>query len=368
MHAQESVRAIGPDLTMLKYALRRLLLMVPTLFLVMTVVFAVVKLAPGNPFSFARSGAGRAAARMTPSDYEALLRRYGLDKPWYVQYGIWMKNLATGSFGESFGQRRPVVNVFLGRTFRPETGPDGHTPAVEPVIERFLESPLGATLFLNGMALLLVLAMAVPAGLRCAARPGGRFDRLSGGLMYALYALPNFWVAVLLIMLVGVHWKLLPFIGMQSDGYAALPPLGKIADLARHSALPAVCLAFGGLAYIARYTRGAVLDVLARDYIRTARAKGLRERTVLVRHGLRNALVPMLTLAGLLVPALVSGSVIIEPIFAWPGLGQLYLQSIYSRDYPVILAESLLGAVVVLVSMLVVDLAYAWADPRVRVE
>ncbi len=368
MHALEPAPGICRDLAVLKYALRRLLLMVPTLFLIMTVVFAVVKLAPGNPFSFARYGGGRAAARLNPSDYEVLLHRYGLDKPWYVQYGIWLKNLATGSFGESFGQKRPVMNVFLGRTFGPEPGSDGHTAAGEPIFERFVQSPLGATFFLNGMALLLVLALAVPAGLRSAARPGGRFDRLSGGFMYVLYALPNFWLAVLLIMLVGVHWKLLPFIGMQSDGYAALTLLGKVADLVRHSVLPALCLACGGLAYIARYTRGAVLDVLGRDFIRTARAKGLRERTVLVRHGLRNALVPMLTLAGLLVPALVSGSVIIEPIFAWPGLGQLYLQSIYSRDYPVILAESLLGAVVVLVSMLAVDLAYAWADPRVRVE
>ncbi len=353
---------------MLKVALRRLALMVPTLFLIMTVVFAVVKLAPGNPFSAVRAGGGRLGGRLNPADYRALLHRYGLDRPWYVQYGLWLKRVCTGSLGDSFAQRRPVGEVFFGTADSQDAGSPANPSGGRGPLERIVVSPVGATLFLNGLALFILLLVAVPAGLRSAAAPGGWFDRVSGVIMYVLYALPNFWLAVLLIMLVGVRWHLHPFIGMTSDGFAGLSAAGKAVDLFRHALLPAVCLACGGMAYIARYTRGTVLDVMGRDYIRTARAKGLASQTVLVKHGLRNAMVRMLTLAGLLVPALVSGSVIIEPIFAWPGLGQLYLQSIYSRDYPVILAESLLGAVVVLVSMLAVDLAYAWADPRVRVE
>lgn len=349
---------------MFNYSLRRLLMMIPTLFLITAVIFAIVKLAPGNPFSFNQSTGEAAAKRMNPADYQALLKRYGLDKPWYVQYGRWVKNLLRGSFGDSFTERRPVSEVFLGET-RVESQEGGKKSFSG---WGFLTSPLGATLFLNILALFLVAAIAVPIGIRSATGSGGWFDRLSGWLLYALYALPNFWIAVLLIILFGVTWHLLPFIGMHSDDFASLSFFGKCFDILKHSLLPAVCLAYGGLAFVARFTRGTLLDVMGRDYVRTARAKGLSEKLVIRRHVLRNAMVPLLTLAGLLVPTLVSGSVIIEPIFSWPGLGQMYMKAIYTRDYPIIMAESLLGAVVVLLSMLAVDLAYGWADPRSRVE
>lgn len=349
---------------MLNYSIRRLLMMIPTLFLITAVIFSVVKLAPGNPFSFNRSTGEAAAKRMNPADYEALLTRYGLDKPWYVQYGRWVGNLLHGSFGDSFTERRPVSEVFLGDTVT--EAKDGERKSYSGW--GFITSPLGATLFLNILALFLVAAIAVPIGIRSAVGSGGWFDRISGWILYALYALPNFWIAVLLIMLLGVTWRFLPFIGMHSDDFASLSFFGKSIDVLKHSILPAVCLAYGGLAFVARFTRGTLLDVLGRDYVRTARAKGLPEKVVVRRHVLRNAMVPLLTLAGLLVPTLVSGSVIIEPIFSWPGLGQMYMKAIYTRDYPIIMAESLLGAVVVLLSMLAVDLAYGWADPRSRVE
>ena len=335
---------------------RRLLLMVPTLLLITAVIFAVVKLAPGNPFSAARASGEGAVRAMNPSDYEALKVRYGLDKPWIVQYGRWLGELASGSLGRSLSERRPVSDVLVGSS-NPRGGVRGA-----------LDSPLGATVFLNGLAVLLMLAVAVPAGLRSAARPGGWFDRASSAILYVLYALPNFWIAVLLIMLVGVRWRLLPFIGMHADGHDGLGTAAWAADLLAHAALPAICLAYGGMAFVARFTRGAVLESLGKDYILTARAKGLSEGAVMRRHALRNALLPLLTLLGLLVPALVSGSVIIESIFAWPGIGQLYIKAVYSRDYPVIMALSLLGAVVVLASTLAVDLLYAAADPRVREE
>lgn len=330
---------------MTTYLLRRILLMVPTLLLITTVVFAVVKLAPGNPFSAAQSSAEGAVKQMNPEDYQSLLRRYGLDRPWYIQYGRWLGGLATGSLGDSFSERRPVSEVFFAGG---------------------LGSRFGATLLLNLVSVLLMVAVAIPIGIRAAARRGGWFDRTSGVGLYMLYSLPNFWIAVLLILLVGVHWKLLPFIGMHSDGYESFGAAGQALDFLKHAALPALCLAYGGLAFTARFARASLLEILEQDYIRTARAKGLSERVVLYRHALRNAMIPLLTLAGLLLPALISGSVIIEQIFAWPGLGQLYVNAIYTRDYPVIMAMTLLGAVAVLLSNLLTDAAYAFADPRVR--
>jgi peptide/nickel transport system permease protein len=353
---------------MFVYVTRRLLLMIPTLLLITAVVFAVLKAAPGNPFSAAQTAGEGSKQRMNPEDYQALLVRYGLDRPWYVQYGRWLKSVLTGSFGDSFSQKRPVAQVFFGESLG-AFGEAGFGPrGVGLFAARLWESPFGATLFLNLLSLLLMAAVALPAGFRSAVKRGGWFDRLSGGVFYALYALPNFWVAVLLILLFGVHWKLLPFIGMRSDGFDAMGPWQQASDSLLHAVLPAVCLAYGGLAFVARFSRGALLEVLQQDYIRTARAKGLPEGVVLRRHAMRNALVPLLTLAGLLVPALVSGSVIIESIFSWPGLGQVYVKAIYARDYPVIMAESVLGALVVLGSNLLTDVAYAFADPRVRLE
>ena len=342
--------------------------MVPTLLLITAVVFAVLKAAPGNPFSVSRASGEGSVKQMNPADYEALLKRYGLDRPWYVQYGKWLRSVALGSFGDSFSQRRPVSEVFFGKAFDAFTGTGGIFKGCALFLGRLFESPLGATLFLNVLSLAAMILIALPVGFRSAMKRDGWFDRLSGGVLYALYALPNFWVAVLLILLLGVQWKLLPFIGMHSDGYESMGLLGRLRDALLHAALPAACLAYGGLAFIARFSRGALLEVLHQDYIRTARAKGLSEGVVMRRHALRNVLIPLLTLAGLLVPTLVSGSVIIETIFAWPGLGQIYVKAIYARDYPVIMAESVLGAVVVLGSNLFTDVAYALADPRVRLE
>ncbi len=353
---------------MFSYTVRRFLLMIPTLLLITAVVFAVVKLAPGNPFSIAQSSAEGSVKQMNPADYEALLQRYGLDKPWYVQYLKWLGNAARGSFGDSFSERRPVIEVFFGSPIGALSGEGGLTERIGNSFGELFHSRFGATVFLNLLSMIIMVVIALPVGFRAAVKRGGWFDRISSFILYMLYSLPNFWVAILLIMLVGVHWKLLPFIGMHSDGYESLGFWARLWDLLKHAALPAVCLAYGSLAFMARFTRGTLLEVIEQDYIRTARAKGLSERVVLYRHALRNALIPLLTLAGLMIPALVSGSIIIEQIFAWPGLGQLYLKAIYTRDYPLIMANALLGAVVVLISTLLTDLAYAFADPRVRYE
>jgi peptide/nickel transport system permease protein len=351
---------------MLQYALRRLLIAMPTLLLITMVVFAIVKLAPGNPFSISQASSERAVARMDRSDYEALLARYGLDKPWYVQYWRWLKGAATGSFGDSFSERRPVAEVFFGKSGAAQSPENPSLPLPSLLIRRFLDSKVGATLFLNMISLLLIAGCAVPLGLYAAVHKGGVVDKVSSTLFYGLYALPNFWGAVLLILLFGVTLKSLPFYGMHSDGSDSMGAASYLLDAILHAVLPAICLAYGSLAFMARFSRGVLLDVLHQDYIRTARAKGLPERLVILRHGLRNALIPFITLFGLLLPELVAGSVIIETIFAWPGLGQMYVKAIYTRDYPLILAESLLGAMLVLAGTLLADLGYAAADPRIR--
>ena len=349
---------------MLNYLTRRLLIMIPTLLLITVVVFAVVKLAPGNPFSMSQSSGEASVKQMNPDDYQALLARYGLDRPWYFQYGRWLKGVATGAMGDSFSERRPVTEVFFNRPLNTLL----KEGSLWAALDQLLSSKFGATLFLNALSLLIMIAVALPIGLRAAARRGGWFDRASGVLLYALYSLPNFWVAVLLILLVGVKLQWLPFIGMRSDGFDQMALAAKFMDLLKHAALPALCLSYGGLAFVSRFARGALLEVLNQDYIRTARAKGLGEGAVLYHHALRNAMIPLLTLFGLMLPALISGSVIIEQIFSWPGLGQMYIKAIYTRDYPLIMAASMLGGVAVLLSNLLTDAAYAVADPRVRME
>jgi len=353
---------------MLSYAVRRLLLMIPTLLLITAVIFAVVKLAPGNPFSFSQTSSERAVSKMDAADYHAMLARYGLDRPWYIQYAKWVTAAATGSLGDSFSERRPVGEVLFGTPGEAYSKAPGFFSGLRAWTRALFESKLGATLFLNGLALLAVLLVAIPLGLYSAVHRDGWVDRLSGVLLYALYSLPNYWIAVLLVLLLGVKLQWLPFYGMHGEGADALTGWRYLADAFAHALLPAFCLAYGSLAFMARFARGAMLDVLKQDYIRTARAKGLPERTVLLRHGLRSALIPFVTLFGMLLPELVAGSVIVESVFAWPGLGQMYVKAIYTRDYPLILAESLLGAALVLVGTLLSDLGYAWADPRVRLE
>src|SRR5262249_22250714 len=232
-----------------------------------------------------------------------------------------------------------------------------------PVSERIREA-LPNTLLLNGTALLLALLVAIPLGVVAGGHPEGRFDRVSSAALFALYSTPTFWAALLLQTLLAVRLPCLPLYGVAS----APPPAGVagLLDRLSHLALPATCLTYGTLAFVARLVRSGVAEARASDYVLAARARGASRRQALWRHAFRNALVPLLTLFGLLLPAVLSGSVIVERIFVWPGLRQLYLDSILSRDYPVILALSLLSAAVTLLATLASDIAAAVADPRVR--
>jgi peptide/nickel transport system permease protein len=319
---------------MTRYVLRRLLLAVPTLVGIIVLVFLLLHLAPGSPVSALGAESGR---RVSQRAAEEMRRVYGLDRPLPERFAKWIGRVARLDFGESFVDRRPVL-------------------------ERIGEA-LPYTLLLNGIALLLTLGIAVPLGVSAGGRPEGPLDRTSGALLFALYSLPAFWAALLLQTLFSVKLGWLPLYGVASDAPGAG---GRVLDRAAHLVLPVVCLTYGSLAFFARLIRASVAETRVADYVLAARARGLSRREALWRHAFRNALLPLVTLLGLVVPGLLSGSVIIERIFAWPGLGRLYFDSILSRDYPVVLALSLLGAVATLVLTLAADVAAAAVDPRIR--
>ncbi len=322
---------------MLQYTLRRLLLIVPTLIGITIVTFAVINLAPGDPVDLINRG--EMDARVSPQAYQNMLHLYGLDDPIHVRYATWLKRLATLDFGNSFLDHRPVRTKIAER--------------------------LPATLILNITSLLVALILSVPLGLYAAARQNSTFDKVGGTALYFLYSLPEFWVALLLILFFGVKLRMLPFHGMESMDARDLGFFSYWWDRLLHMVLPVVCLTYGSLAYLSRFVRGSSLEVIRQDYIRTARAKGLDEKGIVYRHVLRNTMIPLLTLLGLLLPTLISGSVILESIFSWPGVGELFFTSVRARDYPVVMGLSFITAVLVLVSTLLADLMYAWADPRV---
>lgn len=319
---------------MIGYVLRRLLLAIPTLFGITVIVFLLVHLAPGAP----TPGGADALRRSSGHAAEEMRRLYGLDRPLDEQFSLWMRRVVRFDLGESFVDHRPVA-------------------------ERIREA-LPHTLLLNGLALVFAFAFAIPLGVAAGGRPDGAFDRISAATLFALYSLPTFWAALLLQTLFSVQLRWLPLYGVAAD--AAPAGLHGVLDRLAHLALPVTCLTYGTLAFVARLVRSGVAEARASDYVLAARARGASRGQALWRHALRNALLPVITLFGLLLPALLSGSVIVERIFAWPGLGRLYFDSILSRDYPVILALSLLSAFATLVATLVSDIAAAAADPRVR--
>jgi len=320
---------------MLRYLVRRLLLAVPTLAGIVVLVFVLLHLAPGSPMSALGGEGGR---RVSQAAAEQMRAQFGLDRPLPERFAKWVGRVVRLDFGESFVDRRPVMER-IGEAFP-------------------------YTLLLNGLALLLTLAIAVPLGFAAGGRPDGPLDRISGGVLFALYSVPAFWAALLLQTLFSAKLQWLPLFGVASDS----PGTGASAllDRASHLVLPLVCLTYGSLAFFARLIRSSVAETRAADYVLAARARGLSRRQALWKHAFRNALLPLVTLLGLVLPGLLSGSVIIERIFAWPGLGRLYFDSILSRDYPVVLALSLLGAVATLVLTLAADVAAAVVDPRVR--
>ena len=321
---------------LIRFLVRRIALAIPTLFGIVVVVFLLMHLAPGSPAS--AIGGAESGRRVSAAARAEMRRLYGLDRPLPERFVQWLGRVARFDLGESFVDRRPVS-------------------------ERIREA-LPATLALNGLALLLTLALAIPIGVAAGGRPEGPFDRTSAVMLFALYSTPVFWAALLLQTLLSVKLGWLPLYGVSSD--AAPEGLAGLTDRLAHLALPVTCLTYGSLAFVVRLVRSGVAEARSQDFVTAALARGLSRRQALWRHAFRNALLPVVTLLGLLLPGLLSGSVIVERIFAWPGLGRLYFDSILSRDYPVVLGLSLIGGAVTLAATLVADIAAAFVDPRLR--
>jgi len=316
---------------------RRVLTAALTLLLVTVVVFCLIHLAPGDPLGGEAEDEGR---RLTPAALAALRAHYRLDQPLHRQYLFWIGDLLHGDLGLSFHDRRPVR---------------------EKIQER-----IGTTVTLNALALALMLALAVPIGTVAALRRNSRWDRFPAVATYLLYAMPVFWAGLLLQILFAVRLGWLPLAGLRAPNHDLLGPAGRLLDTAAHLVLPVLCLSYGGVAYLSRFVRATLIDNAVADAWRAARARGLSPSAVLFRHGFRQAGVPLLTLAGFLLPALVGGSVIVETVFAIPGLGRLFVEATFQRDVPVLMALTLLSGTATLAGILAADLTYAIVDPRVR--
>lgn len=327
------------------YLMKRLLEIIPTLFGITLISFFIIHLAPGKPTDiFAELN-----PKITPEAREKLEKYYGLDKPVMVQYGIWLKRVVKLDFGESFSSdRRPVMQKIWDRK--------------KPLIER----RLFITFMINLISMVIILLAAIPLGISSATRRNSMYDKITTTAVFIGFAVPHFWLALLLMILFGVHLHWLPISQMKSMNFESLSLAGKILDMGKHLILPIFVSAFGGLAYDSRFMRSSMLEVIRQDYITVARAKGLHERFVIYRHALRNALLPIITLTGLSVGALIGGSVIFENIFGIPGMGQLFYMSVMTRDYPMVMCILTIGSVLTLIGNLLADIGYMLADPRIR--
>src|SRR6058998_848302 len=314
---------------MLGYALRRLLLALPLLLGITFVSFTVIHLAPGEP---AEIQTGDLSIQSDAQARQLLREMYDLDKPLHVQYGKWLARLGRLDFGKSFS-------------------PDGR-PVLQKIGER-----LPVTLLLNIIEMLIIVALAVPIGVLSATRQYSLFDKVT----------TVFWLALLLMILFGVQLGWLPISGLRSLNWEYLSFWRQQWDFLGHLVLPILVATFGGLAGFSRYMRQSMLEVVRQDYIQSARAKGLTEPIVIGKHALRNALLPIVTILGLSLPGLIGGSIIVESIFAIPGMGQLMVQAVFERDYPVIMGNLVIVSTLTLVANLVADVTYSFVDPRIRV-
>ncbi|HET7252072.1 MAG TPA: ABC transporter permease [Gemmatimonadales bacterium] len=317
------------------WLLRRIAAGIAIVFATVSLSFVAIHLAPGRPFLPADE------RPMNPAVLARLQRMYGLDQPIPVQYVRYLAALARGEMGESFSQRRPVAQA--------------------------IADAVPNTLLLATSALAIDFTLGILIGLLQAARARRRSDVALGNVTLFFYSLPIFWLALVLQLVFGLRLGWFPIGGVNDPAlYASLPFLGQLADRLHHLVLPALTLGIVGAGGTARFQRASLLEALGQEYVRTARAKGLAEPAVLIRHAWRDALLPVIALSGVALPFLLTGAVLIESVFAWPGLGKLAADAIGARDYPLVLGTTLLATSAVVLGSLVADVLTAVADPRVR--
>jgi len=324
---------------MFQYLVRRGAISLVTLLLITIVVYALIRNIPGTPLTvdMSQMNPGKMASEEQQNQWKKI---YGLDKPVYEAYFIWLKNVVTGDFGRSI----PKNN--------------------EPVL-RLIMSRLPATLMITVTSLVLTYIFSIPLGLWSTAKSGTVAERTVSTILYMLYSLPAFVAALYLQLLFYSKLGWLPLFGMKSDNFATLSTGAQIWDIFKHALLPIVCFTYGSLAYYSRFIRANMQEVIRQDYVRTAKAKGVPPRRVLWHHAFRNTLIPLVTLFGLTLPHLLSGAVILEQIFAWPGIGNLFFEAISQRDYDTLMGLTLLFSVMALIGQLLADVLYAVVDPRV---
>lgn len=328
---------------MLNYIIRRLFIGFFTLLFITMIVYALARAMPGDPVALEMAESDP-SKQISKEDRERMRAAYGLDKPWYTAYFHWLWNVGHLDLANSFYQKRPVVNAIAER--------------------------LGPTLMLSVTSFALAYFLSMPMGLGATARSGKADERIMSVVLYGLYSLPSYVAGLQLLTLFYVSLNgtafELPLSGMTtSDKYADMSFLGKWFDVFKHMVLPVTCLTYGALAFDSRFIKSNMEEVIRQDYIRTARAKGVGPVSVLVQHGFRNTLIPFVTQLGLTLPGLVGGAIIIEQLFSWPGMGQLFFESIRNSDYPMIMGLVLMFATLTLVGQLVADLLYAVVDPRI---
>ncbi len=324
---------------MFDYLVRRLLIGAITLLFITFVIYALIRQMPGDPVT-ALQAEQDPSRKIDPAEFERMKAAYGLDKPWPLGYVLWLGKLTTTlDLGRSFTHKKPVWTLIRERA--------------------------GPTLLLSLTSLFLGYVLSGPLGLYSVMRANKTDERIVSTLLYMLYSLPTFVAALGLLYLFYQRLEWLPLRGIVSENYEKLSWWGRTGDIAYHMILPVTCYTYGGLAYYARFIRANMQEVVRQDYIRTARAKGVHPLKVIVVHSFRNTMIPMVTQLGLTLPTLLSGSVILEQIFTWPGMGRLFFESIGTRDYPVIMGLTLIFSLLTLAGQLLADVLYALVDPRV---
>jgi peptide/nickel transport system permease protein len=319
---------------MFSYVLRRILGAIPLIFGVLTLTFFIIRLAPGDPASFFIQPG------VSPKVAEQMREQYGLNDPLIVQYFKWLGNILQGDFGRSFSRHQPVFDVIL-----------------EAV-------PITISLALIGITMEFIFGILL--GVISAVKQGTKLDRTLTVSALFIHSMPEFWLSLMLIIIFSLKLGWFPASNLNSIGADSFGTVEFILDRLHHLVLPIFVLSLGGTAVLARYVRGQMLEVIRQDYIRTARAKGLSEKVVIFKHALRNALLPVVTILGSSLPALFSGALFIEVIFAIPGMGRITFEAVFARDYPLIIANTFISGTLIVLGNLLADVLYAVVDPRIK--
>lgn len=322
---------------MMRYLTRRTLMIIPMLFGITFITYGVIALAPGGP---AAGLMGDLNPKFSPEYNEMMVKKFNFDKPFYIQYFKWVGNMARLDFGMTLKDNQPVIKKILTR--------------------------LPRTLLLTSLSLLLSFLLAVPLGIFSALKQNSFWDRAITVFVFIGFSLPTYWIALLLMIFFGIQLGWFPVTGFRSILADEMTTWQQTVDIVHHLALPLIVTGLTGLAGLTRYMRNSMLEVIRQDYIRTARAKGLDERRVILVHALRNSLLPVITILGFSLPELISAGVIFETIFSYPGLGRLAYEAAITRDIFLIMGTVTFSAFLTLIGNLIADVAYAYADPRIR--